>query len=1116
MNRYVPAAVRKRYFLVPVFFSLFHYSCNQEKPQNDFDPNGPRVTEARGTVVPQDSTIPAELIPVRNEKKIRAGKPKIIPAIKNKTAAGQPLVLPAGTPKKFTPGKESIRNPVVVEAIGKPFLPSLPEMVPAKDAYIKDDDPENFSSFKILQGLKQPLICSMMQDKDGNLWFGTYSGGVSKYDGKYFTNYTSSQGLSNDGVWSMIQDRNGTIWFGTYGGGISMYDGKSFTNFNIDGGVGKNVVRAILQDKAGDLWFGTSNGVTNFNGKSFTHYTTVQGLCNDLVYCMTEDRNGNIWFGTAGGVSRFDKTSFANYTTAQGLGNDSVLSMKEDRSGNLWFGTHKGVTKYDGKTFSSYSVSRGSGNEDVNSIMEDRTGNLWLATSGGIIKFEGGSFTRYTTSQGLSNNKVTCMLEDKAGNLWFGTNGGGAARYDGRTFTHLTTAQGLCHNEVMRTVEDKDGNLWFATWGGGISKYDGNSFTNYSITEGLSHNNVFSILLARDGILWFGTGRGITRFDGTYFTNYTAEQGFSNDEVWSISQDKNGLIWFGTFGGGVISYDGKSFAHYSTKQGLSGGIVMCIMQDKNNTMWFGTYGGGLNKYDGRTFTHFTRDNGLSSNEVMDILQDKNGTIWIGTIGGGINKYNGKDFTNFNTTQGLSNEIVMGILEDPNGTLWISTRNGLNRLMKHAHSYATKENDTIHPVESPWFKNYLFADGFLGVNCYVNSIFRDSRGNIWLGTGDRLTCFHPDREIPDTIPPNIQLSNVALFNENINWLNLENKKDTSFILGNGVNVGNIKFSGLSKWYNVPENLNLSYSNNYLTFKFIGITTKSPYKVRYRYKLDGLDQNWSSISDRTEAPYGNLPHGQYTFRVKAMNSEGFWSPELKYAFVIRPPWWQTWWFRLSALAVTVYLLYSFYRFRLNQVLRLQVIRNKIASDLHDDIGSTLNSISIYSEVARQDAAMHEHALSMIGESSRKIIDAMSDIVWTINPENDNFENIILRMRSLTYNLMRAKNIEHTFHANELLNSRNLSMEDRRNFYLIFKEALNNMVKYSGATKAQILLMEEKNRIKLTVRDNGIGFDTTLQSNGNGLKNMRIRAEEMKALLKIESEKGSGTNIELTLPV
>ena len=226
------------------------------------------------------------------------------------------------------------------------------------------------------------------------------------------------------------------------------------------------------------------------------------------------------------------------------------------------------------------------------------------------------------------------------------------------------------------------------------------------------------------------------------------------------------------------------------------------------------------------------------------------------------------------------------------------------------------------------------------------------------------------------------------------------------------------------------------------------------------------------------------------------------------------------KLSFIGVLVLTIISFsfgYRsYRAGQALRLQAIRNKISGDLHDDIGSTLNSISIYSEVARKKDEHQDEALEMIGDASRKIIGAMSDIVWTINPENDSLAKIIFRMKSLAYNLFRAKNIEFTFQSDDILEQKKISIEERRNLYLIFKEAVNNLVKYSKATHVSISMTSENDQIKLVIKDDGVGFNTSQDMEGNGLKIMKRRADEMKSQFKLESSKGNGTYIELILKV
>jgi len=866
---------------------LFIFSCTQHKEQERPNTFAPKVFAAKGYVVPKDSVAKPTVILLDESKlkKIPVGNPKVVLTNTNIHLAGKPKIILAGTPRICTPGQDTFLLPKTVPAIDSPFVAGIPEVVIAKDAYTRDQNPENFSSFSKLQGLKHGNINCMLEDKSGNLWFGTYGGGVSKYDGHRFTHFTEKEGLSNNRVSSMLEDKSGNLWIGTFGGGVSKYDGHRFTHFTEKEGLSNNVVLSMLEDKSGNLWFGTEGG-----GVSKLALSEVEGP---------------------------SQYTFTHFTEKEGLSNNVVLSMLQDKSGNLWFGTYGG------------GVSK-----------------LALSEVEGSSQY---TFTHFTEKEGLSNNDVRSILEDKSGNLWFGTNGGGVSKYDGHRFTHFTEKEGLSNNVVWSMLQDKSANLWFGTGGGGVSKYDGHRFTHFTEKEGLSNNVVRSMLEDKSGNLWFGTdGGGVSKYDGHRFTHFTEKEGLSNNFVLSMLEDKSGNLWFGTNGGGVSKYDGKSFTHFTEKEGLSNNDVRSILEDKSGNLWFGTDGGGVSKLalsevEGSsqyTFTHFTDKEGLSNNAVVSMLEDKSGNLWFGTFGGGVSKLALSEvegstqytFTHFTEKEGLSNNFVLSMLEDKSGNLWFGTRFGLSKLSpKDKEKLVFFSNpDSYRDKSAPeaegkvFFKNYTYEDGFLGIGFNGKAILEAKDGTIWIGANDRLTAYHPavGGEIADTLAPNIQLTSIALFNENIAWVNLTSSvrqgrtpsskekgsgnnffvKDTTIILGNGVSVGDFEFDGLSRWYNLPENLSLAYNNNYLTFNFIGITMAQPKKVKYQYKLEGIDENWSAITNRTEAPYGNIPQGNYIFKVKAMNSEGYWSEEFSYSFTIRPPWWKTWWmYCLYALLV-----------------------------------------------------------------------------------------------------------------------------------------------------------------------------------------------------------------------
>jgi ligand-binding sensor domain-containing protein/serine phosphatase RsbU (regulator of sigma subunit) len=924
---------------VLVLLTFIVFACKQKREQTQQNTFAPKVVEAHGYVFPADSLRKPKVILVDESKlgKRPAGKPMVIPTNTNIHLAGKPTILNTGTPRVCTPGKDTFLLPKVIPVIDSPFLAGIPEVILVKEAFVKDQNSQNFSSYGKLQGLKHQKIHCIIQDKCGNLWFGT-AGGVTKYDGKFFTHFTVKEGLSSNSVISMIQDKNDNLWFGTYGGGAIKYDGKYFTIYTEKDGLCSNNIWAILQDKSGNIWFcSESGGISKLalsgaegsNQYTFTNFNTKEGLCYGLVLSVMQDKSGNIWFGAdRANVSKYDGKSFTNFLVKEGknISKSGVWSMMQDKSGNIWFGTQEGgvtMLSSDGRSMTNFTEKEGLLSNTVNSIIQDKSGNIWFGTENGISIYDGTYFTDLTEKEGLCNNIVQSVFQDKSGNIWIGTING-INKYEGRVFAHYTNKGGLSNNYVSSVYQDKSSNLWFGTNGGGLNKYDGKCFSHFTGKEGLMDCRITSIVKDLNDNIWFGTaGGGVIKYDGKFLTQYLQNDGLCYSIVHSAYMDKSGDLWFGTDGGGIsrFSRDGKYITNYYLGTSINSNIVRSIAQDNSGNLWFGTQE-GLFKYDPSasqktgiySLTQFTEKEGLSNNYVTSILQDHSGNLWFGTLGGGVNKYDGKCFTHYTEKEGLLNNNISGIIQDHSGNLWFGSRFGLSKMQ------------TKNP-ELSLFKNYTYEDGFFGIGCNNNAIFEDNNGTIWIGANDRLTAYHPEGDDPDTLPPNIQITEISLFNENIPWINLQGldgqvgsdladliqAKDTTFILKNGVKVGNFKFDGITKWYGLPENLSLAYNNNYLSFNFVGITTKSPQKVKYKYILEGLENNWSALTSRNEANYGNLPHGTYTFKVKAMNSEGYWSKEFNYRFTIQPPWWKTWWFKTIYISAFIISLILFYRWR-----------------------------------------------------------------------------------------------------------------------------------------------------------------------------------------------------------
>jgi signal transduction histidine kinase/ligand-binding sensor domain-containing protein/DNA-binding NarL/FixJ family response regulator len=1133
-----------------IIFGGVLFSCkqNQDGPHRNHQL---KIVEVKGYVVPKDSMRQPKIVPAGNPTVIPVEKTKVVPIASNVNLALNPKVVVAGIPKICTPGQGGFSLPKIVPVLYNPVVAGLPKILPAKEVSSIDPNPQNFSSFNKLQGLENTNIQSIIADKSGNLWFGTNGGGAVKYDGQNFSIFTKTEGISNNNVSCLFEDKNGTLWFGTWGGGVTKYDGVSFTRFTTKEGLSNDYVFSIRGDSSGNIWIGTlEGGVSKYDGKNFTHFTKKQGLVLNSVLHIIEDRNGNLWMGTdGGGVSKYDGKSFTNFTIKEGLSHDIVTCITEDKKGNLWFGTQGGgISKYDGQSFTHFTKKEGLPNDFVLSIIEDKTGSIWFSNwAGGVMKYDGQSFTQFTALKGLPSNSIQSMLEDKSGNLWFGTGGDGVSKYNSQGIRYFTKKEGLDYS-VQGITDDKSGNLWIGTGGGGVLKFDGQSFTKFG-KKGISYSSIVtSIMRDHSGNLWLGMLGGIAKYDGISFTHFTQKEGLSINRVTCIAEDKSGNIWIGTDFGGVSKYDGKTFAQFTTKEGLSHNIVSCIAEDKNGNLWFGTGGGGVTKYDGKTFTHFTEKQGLS-NYISSILADKKGNLWFGTSGSGLVKHDGKTFTYFTEKDGLSSNLVKSILEDKRGNLWFGTAAGLSKLTREKQAEIAKKTKREIAIENDaFFINYTAEDGLKEAG---KAIFEAKNGTIWVGTGDKLSVFQSEELKADTSSSNLQLTNVALFNESIPWADLAHKKDTSIILRNGIKLAHYQLEGISKWYNTPQGLSLAHNNNYLSFHFTGITVQSPGMMKYQHQLEGVEDNWTALTTQNEATYGNLPSGSYTFKVKAINKEGVWSNELRYTFTIRPPWWQTWWAYICYFLLICGSLYAFYQYELGQRLQqaealrlkeLDEVKTKLYTNITHEFRTPLTVILGMAQQVFDNPKVHfREGLNMIIRNGQNLLTLVNQMLDLSKLESGKLvlhyqrADIVSFLRYIVesfHSLAENKGIQLHF----MPDSEPLIMDfDEVRLQQVVSNILSNAVKFTPkGGHVYVSSYINNDRFILKIKDTGIGiteadlpliFDRFYQSDGThtrqgegtgiGLALTRELVKIMGGSITVKSNKGKGTEFEVSFP-
>lgn len=821
--------------------------------------------------------------------------------------ATTPPVQTADAPGASITTSRHMAKPVAIQLKPSVSVVHAPEINVAREMTVKDQNPESFSNFGKLNGLKQNYTWCMLEDRHGNLWYGSEGGGLCKYDGKYFTFYTKKQGLPNNVVLSLLEDRQGRIWIGTYHG-LVIYDGYRFTCYTQQSGLPSDVIKSLLEDREGNIWIGTDVGALKFDGQGFRYYTTVQGLSENTVLSIKQDRNGAIWFGTyMGGLCKYENDQFTQYHFNSIQGQVSVTSIIEDESGDIWFGTRgDGVGRCHKETFCFYSSAHGLKSTIVQSIRYDKSGLLWIGTTEGAFCYDGHRFKQLTTAQGLCNSSVRSILEDRSGNIWLATEGG-VSKYSGKLFTHLTEKEGYTNLTTRSIFKDSRGRMWLGT-DNGLYRYDQGRFLRLPIEKIAGDQTVSCLTEDNTGRLWIGTYSGVYLYDGASITSYKFGGELQHRTIRALLKDRRGDIWCSFDGGGLLKYDGQSYTHITTANGLCDNIILSIYEDPEGNLWFGSYNGGVCRYNGKTFAYYHTRNGLTNNAVRCIQQDIKGNIWLGTEEG-ICIINSGRVRVVTEKQGLNSNVVISFINDYSGNIWVGTRFGLSYLdtARIASLFREVPLDKL-AEEHVLFRNYGYSDGFLGIGVNGgNTIAQDTSHQIWIGANDRLTLLHREGIVNDTTPPGMQLVSVDLFNEPVNWADFLHKQDSAVQLDNGLSIGNFTFDSLSPWNNLPENLSLKYDNNFLTFNFIGITMNQPQKMMYRYMLDGLDHTWSNLSTQTSASYGSLPPGSYVFRVKAMNSSGIWSKVSSYAFTISPPWWKTCWFQLAMAALVIYLTF-----------------------------------------------------------------------------------------------------------------------------------------------------------------------------------------------------------------
>ncbi|MDF2438750.1 MAG: rsbU 7 [Bacteroidota bacterium] len=767
------------------------------------------------------------------------------------------------------------------------------------------------------------------------MWFATNGGGVSCFDGVKFTNYSTRDGLNNNRVNTIFEYDSQNIWFGTTKG-LCRINNKKIESFK-DPLVNESGIYCVYKHSDGNYWIGTSSGIVLYDGNKFRAFARNDSLGSYQVWSVKQDKLGNTWIATMlNGVFCYDGKTIKHFTSKDGLIDLKVRDILINGS-KVWVTTYRGIHEYDpSKAYTgdqSFKLITDKKLETVYKLYKDSLGNIWAGTAKGILKITYGRMRTITKANGLCGTLIDAITQDREGNMWFGSFSGGVSKYQNDRFINFNEAHGLVHNTVMSVYKDSKDNFWIGTWGGGVSKFnysesiarDTAVFTNYSQKDGLAFNNVWSITEDKKGNIWMGTSAsGISVFDGKKFKNYYLKDGLHGVRIPALLTDRKGNVWI-AHENGVDMFDGKTFTLFDSKNGLSSKGVNAIYQDNFGDFWFGSVD-KITKYDGKKFTSITRPEGFP--RIRNLVRDHLGYLWISTDYG-VAVYNGKKFITINELNGLSSNTVYYVNADNDGYLWIGTNNGIDRL--DINSFVNQKEVRL--------KHYGKEEGFIGLECNQNAIYRDVDGKLWIGTINGVTIYNPDFEYQNKVPPQTQITGIRLFLEAVNF----SQYSDSIVNG------------------LPRNLVLPYDKNHITFDFVGVSQTIPDKVRYRFMLQNFDQDWLPEGKSTSTTYSNLPPGKYTFLVKASNNDGVWNETpVAYSFEIVPPFWKRPWFYIITILLGVSVIYGFIKFREQS---LQRSRQRLKEE-----------VAIRTKELREEKEKLQSAYSEIDEKNKDITDSI----------------------------------------------------------------------------------------------------------------------------------------------
>jgi ligand-binding sensor domain-containing protein/two-component sensor histidine kinase len=934
----------------------------------------------------------------------------------------------------------------------------------------------------VSDGLPEDTVQAISESLTEQLWIGT-TGGLVRFDGAHIHIYGNGpeRHLPVNSIFCLTVDRDGVLWAGTEGGGLLRIDSGGWRAYSRADGLENGFVRSVLQDSEGKLWVGTDDGLFRQHGERFERQNLETPATPLAVHDIIEDRTHRIWIGGSHLYS-VDPDGHATQYALPGTDSENrVRAMLQTIDGTVWVGTVGGLQQLSAGRFHNVPELRAS----VRSLMQSSDGTLWIGTIGsGLWAFRDGYFSRVDSPGLLPSDTVLKIFEDAAHQIWIGTRAG-LVRLN-RTIIHIVPLPKTGDTDVETVFRNNHPGLQLAA----EHFYNVRGEKPYRIgLPEIGNAPVRVVFRASDGSFWIGTeGSGAFHLRDGKTAQVPLHGELMNKSIRAFLETRSGEIWIAT-DDGVSRIRASGIEKLTEAGGLAYFSARSLLEDREGNIWIGT-DHGLSRWVGGHFVKDAVTTTLSEEKVWSILQDRNGILWFGTRDHGLFRYSHGNLEQLTTIQGLPTNSIYGILQDRNGVLWITGPNTIASLFESEMDAPRSADRSL--LNARVYRMPFAAEGALLYGGSQPVGYPATDGSMWFPTNRGVAQVSVPRQ--SALPVSrIQIDAIE-----------EDGVETS----------------------ITSNLRVPASVNRLSFSFFASSLQRQDRLRFRWKLDGFDNNWNTAGSSRIATYTNLPPGHYRFRVAASDPArpGLLEQE-DIAFVKEPYFYETWWFYLMCSLVLVGVACVLCGARMRQVRkRFSAVleeRERLAREMHDTVIQGCTGISALLEalvgagVGESSEGPQSELLNHARDQAHRTIDEARQAVWNLRHGSGKEIDLIEALRGLAAQTMRdggssvriQHNVPHlemnAIPANEIL--------------MAVREAVCNAVRHSGSETIVVDLRSSKEELTLSIRDYGCGMrkdEVAPDKMHYGIVGMDERMRRLGGGLHIDGAPGAGTTVQLQL--